>query len=97
MIRHVVLITFTGEATGQQRQQVKSELEALPPVIPELRAYKCGPDAGIVAGNADFAIVADFDDAAGYLAYRDHPAHRAVIEQVLNPIARQRVAVQFEI
>ena len=97
MIRHVVLITFTGEATQQQRQQVKTELEALPAAIPELRAYTYGADAGIVTGNADFAIVADFDDAAGYLAYRDHPAHRAVIDQVLNPIARQRVAVQFEI
>ena len=29
--------------------------------------------------------------------YRNHPAHRAVVEQVINPIAKERVAVQYEI
>ena len=51
----------------------------------------------MVDGNFDFAVVADFDDAESYLAYRDHPAHRAIIEQVINPITRQRVGVQYEI
>jgi hypothetical protein len=41
--------------------------------------------------------VADFDDAQSYLAYRNHPAHRAIVEQVISPITRQRVGVQYEI
>jgi len=47
-------------------------------------------------GNADFAIVADFDDAGCYLAYRDHPAHVDIVRRVISPIAKQRRAVQFE-
>ncbi len=61
-----------------------------------LRAYHAGPDAGLVEGNFDYAVVADFEDAESYLAYRDHPAHRAVIEQTITPI-RQRVSVQYQI
>jgi hypothetical protein len=32
----------------------------------------------------------------GYLAYRDHPEHRAMISQFVLPVAAQRVAVQYE-
>jgi hypothetical protein len=51
----------------------------------------------VVDGNADFALVADFDDVPSYLAYRNHPTHRAIIDQVINPIIKSRVAIQYEI
>jgi hypothetical protein len=97
MIRHVVLLTWVPEATSEQKQRVADELRALPSQISGLRAYHVGPDAGIVAGNADFAVVGDFEDRASYLAYRDHPAHRAIIDRAITPIARQRTAIQYEI
>jgi hypothetical protein len=97
MIRHVVLISWVPEVTVEQVRRVETELNALKPVISELRDYQIGPDAGIVAGNADFAVVADFDNEESYLVYRNHPAHRKVIEEAINPIARQRVAVQYRL
>jgi hypothetical protein len=97
MIRHVVLFAWIPEATDQQKEQVAEELRALPPLMSGLRAYRFGPDAGIIEGNFDFAVVADFDDAQSYLAYRNHPAHRAMVEQVTTPITRDRASVQFEI
>jgi hypothetical protein len=97
MIRHVVLFTWIPEATDRQKQQVAEELRALPPLMTGLRAYHFGPDAGIVDGNFDFAVVVDFDDAESYLAYRHHPAHRAVVDQVINPIVRQRASIQYEL
>jgi hypothetical protein len=97
MIRHVVLISWVPEVTAEQVRRVQTELNALKPLIGELRDYQIGPDAGIIEGNADFAVVADFDDEDGYLVYRNHPAHRSVIEQAINPIARQRVAVQYRL
>ena len=97
MIRHVVLFAWIPEATGKQKQQVMEELRALPPLLTGLRSFHAGPDAGIIEGNFDFAVVADFDDAESYLAYRNHPAHRAVVEQVTSPITKERVAVQYEI
>ena len=97
MLRHVVLFAWNPEATDQQKRRVVEELRTLPPLMSGLRAYHVGPDAGVVAGNFNFAIVADFDDAASYLAYRNHPAHRAIVEQVVNPIIKERVAIQYEI
>ena len=62
-----------------------------------LRSYRLGADAGLVEGNYDFAVVGDFDDAESYLAFRAHPAHLAVVEEVIRPIMRARAAVQYEL
>jgi hypothetical protein len=97
MIRHVALFTWKPETTGEQKQQLLTELSALPRLVPGVRDYRFGADAAIVTGtNADFAITADFDDADAYLVYRDHPAHVAMIENTVKPIVAQRVSAQFE-
>jgi hypothetical protein len=95
MFRHVVLFTWTEDATEAQKHALAGELRKLPSVIDVIRLYHVGPDAGINPANFDFAVVADFDDADGYLAYRDHPAHREVVEKYVNPIVTRRAAVQY--
>jgi hypothetical protein len=97
MLRHVVLFSWTPEATEEQKQRMSAEMGALPAVITQIRGYKFGRDAGINQGNYDFALVADFDDVDDYRAYRDDPVHRAFIENHINPIVGQRVAVQYEV
>ncbi|HEY2576650.1 MAG TPA: Dabb family protein, partial [Streptosporangiaceae bacterium] len=73
MLRHVVLLGWKPEASEEQKQRVAAELGTLPSLIPAIRAYQFGPDAGINEGTYDFGIVADFDDAAAYRTYRDNP------------------------
>ena len=97
MFRHVVLFTWKPAATEEQKQSVHAELAKMPPAIDVIRAYKYGPDAGINPANYDYAVVADFDDAAGYVSYRDHPEHRALVERYVTPIVAGRAAIQFEI
>jgi len=97
MIRHVTLFAWIPEATEEQTKQIADELRTLPPLMNGLHAFHVGPDAGIIEGNFDFALVADFDDAESYLAYRDHPAHRALVDKVTSPITRQRVSVQYQL
>ena len=89
--RHVVLLTF---ADGTDVDGIAAALRQLPAQIPELRSYVVGVDAGIGEGNAQLAVVADFDDEAGYLAYRDHPAHQQVIAERIRPALTARAAVQ---
>ena len=96
MIRHVVLFNWTADATGEQKEWVAAELGRLPALIPSLRAYQLGSNAGINPGAYDFGVVADFDDLDGYLAYRDNPEHRAIIETFITPIVAQRAATQYE-
>ncbi len=97
MIRHVVLFTWDDGMTDELEQQFAAELTALAPKLAGLRAYHAGPDAGLVDGNYDFAVVADFDAAASYAAYRDHPEHQDIIARFSRPHAKNRAAVQFEI
>jgi hypothetical protein len=97
MFRHVVLFSWTQDATEAQQLALADELRKLPAAVDSIRAYEVGPDAGVNPGNFDFAVVAEFEDADGYRAYRDHPAHRTVVEQYVNPIVARRAGVQFEI
>jgi Stress responsive A/B Barrel Domain len=96
MFRHVALFTWKPEATDAQRLALAEQLRKLPGVIGTIRGYHLGPDAGVNTGNADFAVVAEFDDEAGYLEYRDHPEHRRIITEYLRPILASRLGVQFE-
>jgi len=97
MLRHVALFTWSPEATAEQKKAVTEELRKLPGLIPELRRYDIGPDAGINPASFHFAVVADFDDRDGYLAYRNHPAHRAVVDKHISPIVNDRASIQYEI
>ena len=95
MLRHVVTFTWNDRATPAALEEIVAALRALPGQIPELRAYHVGPDVGLDDGNADFAVVADFDDEAGWRAYQRHPAHQAVRDR-LRAIVASRAAVQYE-
>ena len=97
MFRHVVLLRWVAEATAEQRSAVESGLGALPDRIPEIRSYEIGTDARVNDGNFDLVVVADFDDVDGYLVYRDHPDHVAVIDERIRPILADRAAIQHEI
>jgi len=97
MIRHVVMFTWDDEMTDQMEQQLAAELTALAPRLAGLRSYHAGPDVGVVEGNFDFAVVADFDDVASYLAYRDHPDHQEIVGRLSRPHATSRASVQYEI
>ncbi len=92
----MVLFRWDPGATEAEKDAVSSALGDLPGAIPTIRAYHFGADAGINDGNFDYAVVADFDDATGYVAYRDHPAHHAVIADRIAPILAERTAVQYE-
>jgi stress responsive alpha/beta barrel protein len=96
MIRHTVHFKWTREASDEQKQRVATEVAKLPSMVPSVRAFASGPDAGLNQGNFDFAVTADFDDRAGYLAYRDDPGHRDVVQRYIAPITAERAAVQYE-
>lgn len=95
MFRHVVMFRWKPEAGDAEQAAVATGLAALPDAIEPIRAYRFGADAGLAPDNWDFVVVADFDDEAGYLVYRDHPAHQAVIASSIKPAISARAAVQY--
>jgi hypothetical protein len=96
VLRHVAVFRWAEGTPAADVDAFASALAGLPAVIPEVRAYRFGPDAGLgMSANADFAVVADFDDAEGYAAYAGHPAHQDVIVRLLRPMLAERMSVQF--
>jgi Stress responsive A/B Barrel Domain len=97
MIRHITLFRWNDSATPELEQQIAAELAALRPRLAGNHALQAAPDAGIIDGNYDFAVVADFDDANSYLGYRNHPEHQEIIRRLSGPITESRVSVQYQI
>jgi hypothetical protein len=94
----MVMFRWTPEATREQKERVKEELGRLPSLVPQVQAFHLGEDLGLVGDlNFDFAVAADFDDLAGYLAYRENAEHRKIVETFVQPIVGARGAVQYEI
>jgi Stress responsive A/B Barrel Domain len=96
MIRHVVLFTWTDGMTDEMERQFAAELTALAGRL-GVPSYRAGPDAGLIEGNFDFAVVGDFDDTDSYLAYRDHPEHLDIIARFSRPNTKSRASVQYQI
>ena len=96
MLRHVVLFRWKDGTTDEQVAAIADGLSGLPAAIPEIAGYRFGRDAGLVEGNFDFGIVADFADEADWLVYRQHPVHLAVIAERITDHVDTRAAVQYE-
>ena len=97
MFRHVAVFRFTPESTREQHEAVIVALRTLPSIIPELRDYRVGLDAGLVEGNFEMAVVADFDDEAGWRAYTADAEHQRIIAELIRPILADRSAVQHDL
>jgi hypothetical protein len=97
VIRHVVCLTWVPDASETDIAAVGAALAELPGLIPEIRRYALGADLGLVDGNADFGIVADFDDRDAWRRYQRHPAHEAVLRDQIRPILAARAAVQLDL
>ena len=95
VFRHVVLFRWKDSTTDADVARFVDILAGLPAVIPELKRYEFGPDAGVAEGNFDFAVLAEFDDRAGWTAYMENPQHQRAIGYV-RTLFDERSAVQFE-
>ena len=97
MLRHVVMFRWKPGTGVADLAALERALAELPAQVPEIRAYRFGRDAGLVQGNFDFAIVADFADEAAWRRYVDHPAHQKLVAERVRPILQERAAAQVRV
>lgn len=97
MLRHVVMLQLSAEATDADIAAIVDGLAGLPAVIPEIRSYSIGRDAGLAETNYDLVVIGEFEDADGYNAYSANADHQAVITERLKPFLQSRTAVQYVI
>ncbi|TVR28528.1 MAG: Dabb family protein [Ilumatobacter sp.] len=96
-VRHVVMFTWSDHVAPSHAAEVSAALSELPAAIPEIASYAFGPDLGIVDGNADYAVVADFEHRDDFVTYRNHPVHQQFIADHITGKVATRAAAQFEL
>ena len=97
MICHVVLLDWNEACTDAAVQEVTDGLAALPGRIPQIRSYHFGPDLQVNDRNADYVLVANFENEADFRTYVDHPAHVALMKNLTGPILASFSSAQFEL
>ena len=95
MFTHIAMFRFRPDVDEASKQEVEAKLHELPRLIPDVRAFHVGRDAGISEGNWDMVVVAKFDDADGYRTYAAHPDHKPAITAV-RAVISERAGIQFE-
>lgn len=97
MIKHVVLMRFREDSPAGTVAAVVQGLRALPAQIPVIRTMSAGEDLGLIPSGCDLAIVAEFANTEDYLVYANHPAHRRVIAELIDPFVLERHRAQIEV
>jgi Stress responsive A/B Barrel Domain len=97
MILHLALFTWKEDVTADDVAELTSQLREMASQVPALRRYDCGENLRLRPSDADFAVAAVVDDAAGLSAYLDSDAHHAVYDRRLGRMIAQRQAAQLEI
>lgn len=97
MLRHIAMFRLKDDAPEGTLESLSLELARLAESISEISTYTYGQDLGLRDGNFDFAVVADFENAAAFSGYVNHPDHQAFIQDHLTPVVTERVALQFEL
>jgi hypothetical protein len=90
-----MLMQFKDGATEAQIEAALEGLATMPDRVPGILRYEFGSDLGLIDGNPDLALVADFTSAEDWRAYLDHPDHRALVESVIAPIMGAMTRVQY--
>ncbi len=97
MFRHVVVFTWTDEATPDQRAAAVEALREWGVTAREFGTFTLGVDAGLAEGNGDAVVVVDLPDRDRYLAYTADERHQAMLAEHIRPILGRRCAVQHEL
>ena len=97
MIRHVVVFTWSADADAERRAAAVEALRRLRAEVGGMTSLTVADDAGLVDGNADTVLVADFPDVEAFHRYAQDPVHQAVLAEHVRPWLAARSAVQYRV
>lgn len=100
MYKHLVLWKLKEAAQGMSKAdlaaEVKSRLESLPGVIPEIQQFEVGINIGDYGASFfDISLIATFADEAAFNRYCVHPEHDAVVAYIQSVTAAEEIVDYF--
>jgi len=103
MIAHVVLFRPHGDLSAQERQSLTEAFASALREIPTIRRARVGRRfthgrgyEQLMRVNYEYAAVLEFDDAAGLLAYLEHPAHQQLGDRFFS-VFEEALMYDFEL
>lgn len=95
MIAHVVMLKFKPEHP-EAAEEVKRRLDALPPIIEQIRKYEVGINIVESDRAYDVAIYSQFDSLEDLATYQAHPDHQEALVYIRSVLSGM-VAVDYEL
>jgi hypothetical protein len=98
MIKHIVMFKLKESAEGSSKDgnllKMKSELEALPGKIGEIRFFEVGINFSNTNFAYDLVLNSEFESKEGLFTYQQNPEHLKVAEFV-GKVCENRVVVDY--
>lgn len=104
MIVHVILYTPKTDMPDRTRQEILEGLATAATAIPSIRRLRVGRRVKhgrpgyeqAMQTDFEYAVIAEFDDVDGLLAYLSHPAHGALGAHFMSS-AQSALAYDYEL
>jgi hypothetical protein len=99
MVKHIVMWNVVESHEGMNREQllreIKSRIEGMRGVVPQVREIEVGIDFNGSAAAWDIVLYSTFDSRADLDAYQVHPAHEK-IKTFVGAVTTARAVVDYE-
>ena len=83
MFQHIGAITLAPEVPATHVEAVAQAFRDLAGVVPGLLRARAVVDPGLREGNCSVLFVLDFDSEESWRDYPPHPAHTALVDDLL--------------
>ena len=94
IVRHLYTAKFKGGVTARQAAEWYEALTHLE--IEGMQRFVGGPDLGLREGNADYALVADFEDADAWRRYDEDEEHNRIRREIAAEIVEKGERCQIQ-
>lgn len=94
MITHIGMLTLIETAGERHVAAISEGLLSLAALIPGLQKVTFGKDIGLNSTNASLIFQLTFDSEESWREYATHPAHKAVISELIAPVLKSKMFVQ---
>lgn len=98
MIRHILFFTFTGSASPEQIQAVRSAFLEIPDRIEGITGVEWGTNDSPEEKNSGYThcVLMTFADEAARQRYLPHSAHND-LKAILRPILREIIVLDYTV
>lgn len=96
MVEHIVLFRWTEEASQEAIESALAELRGLKGKIAGVVDLSCGANFSDRAKGYTHGLVVRLTDRAALEAYYPHPEHQRALQNFVNPIRADLLALDYE-